>query len=71
MLTLYSPHNAVDCAGVSRRDFVRFGALGLGGWTLGGLLGLRRQLRAAGGDVVRDKSVVLLFLSGGASHIEY
>jgi hypothetical protein len=72
MLTVYSPHDRVNCAGVSRRDFIRFGALGLGGWTLGGMLGLKSWLRAATGnpDFVRDKAVVLLFLSGGASHIE-
>jgi uncharacterized protein (DUF1501 family) len=72
MLTLYSPHDRLNCAGVSRRDFIRFGALGLGGWTLGGMLGLKSRLQAATGnpDFVRDKSVVLLFLSGGASHIE-
>jgi uncharacterized protein (DUF1501 family) len=72
MLTLYSPHDRMNCAGVSRRDFIRFGALGLGGLTLGGMLGLKSRLQAAAGnpEFVRDKSVVLLFLSGGASHIE-
>jgi hypothetical protein len=72
MLTLYAPHDARNCAGVSRRDFLRVGALGLGGWTLGSLLGLKSTLQAASGgsDFVRDKAVVLLFLSGGASHIE-
>ncbi len=72
MLTLYSAHESRNCAGVSRRDFLRAGTLGLGGWTLGGLLGLKSQLHAAAGasDFIRDKAVVLLFLSGGASHIE-
>ena len=72
MLTLYSAHEGWNCAGVSRRDFLRAGTLGLGGWTLGGLLGLKSRLQAASGSsgFIRDKSVVLLFLSGGASHIE-
>ncbi len=72
MLAIHSPPDRTDCAGIRRRDFVRFGALGLGSWTLAGLLGLKSKLRAAvrEPDFVRDKSVVLLFLSGGASHIE-
>ncbi len=71
MLTLLSPQSAANCAGVSRRDFIRFGALGFAGFTLPDLLSVRRRLRAASGaDYVRDKAVVLLFLSGGASHIE-
>jgi hypothetical protein len=72
MLTLCAAHDAQNRVGVSRRDFLRAGTLGLGGWTLGGLLGLKSTLQAApgGSDFVRDKAVVLLFLSGGASHIE-
>ncbi len=69
MLTVRSAHDAKNCAGVSRRDFIRFGALGLGGLTLPGLLNLKAQAGAEP-NFVRDKSVVLLFLSGGASHIE-
>lgn len=52
----------------NRRDFIRVGALGLGGLTLPWLLS-RRALAAEPGGV-RDRAVVLLFLSGGASHIE-
>jgi hypothetical protein len=71
VLTLYSPHAAKNCAGISRRDFVRFGALALAGLGLPDVLSIRRQVRAATGkDFVHDKAVVLLFLSGGASHIE-
>ncbi|MCI0705734.1 MAG: DUF1501 domain-containing protein [Planctomycetia bacterium] len=49
------------CEGTSRRDFLRIGALGLGALTLPNLL----ALKAAAPAVVRDKSVVLLFLQGG------
>jgi uncharacterized protein (DUF1501 family) len=49
------------CAGPSRRDFLRIGALGLGGLTLPDLL----RLKAAAPAAVRDKAVVLLFLQGG------
>lgn len=69
MLTLLDTVRSRDCAGVLRRDFLRAGALGLGGLTLPWLLGQRAEA-AAGEDYVRDKAVVLLFLSGGASHIE-
>ena len=68
MLTVFSGQARRDCEGASRRDFLRAGTLSLGSLTLPGLL----AARAAGGDesFVRDKSVVLLYLSGGASHIE-
>ncbi|MFP6751864.1 MAG: DUF1501 domain-containing protein [Pirellulaceae bacterium] len=68
MLTVFSGQAGRDCEGASRRDFLRAGTLSLGSLTLPGLL----AARAAGGDesFVRDKSVVLLYLSGGASHIE-
>ncbi|MFP6657108.1 MAG: DUF1501 domain-containing protein, partial [Pirellulales bacterium] len=70
MLTIYGQNNSRDCEGLSRRDFVRAGTLGIGGLSLPWLL--RHQAMAAAGDAdyVRDKAVVLLFLAGGASHIE-
>ena len=55
----------IDLAtGATRRDFLRIGTFGLGG------LALPRLLAARDGGFLRDRSVVLLFLSGGASHIE-
>lgn len=69
MLTVYSPGGTCDRQGIARRDFLRAGALSLGGWSLADLL--RVQSHAAGGSpLVRDKAIVVLFLSGGASHIE-
>ncbi len=59
-----------DCSGLVRRNFLKAGLLGLGGLTLPGLLRARAAAADAAGSVVRDKSVVLLFLGGGASHIE-
>lgn len=67
MLTLRSDSSSC-CERFARRDFLRAGALGLGGLTLPWLLS--RRARAAEPDAVRDRAVVLLFLSGGASHIE-
>ena len=55
-----------DCAGAPRREFLRIGALGLGGVTLPRVLAL-----ASGGlDVVHDKAVVILNLQGGPTQVE-
>src|SRR5262249_33012252 len=58
-----------DCSGLERRDFLRAGFLGLGGLTLPAML-RARAVAETGSGAVRDKAVVLLFLGGGASHIE-
>ncbi|MFP6617983.1 MAG: DUF1501 domain-containing protein, partial [Pirellulaceae bacterium] len=55
-------------AGMTRRELLRVGTLGLGGLTLSQLLASRGQ--AANVNPLRDKSVVLLFLQGGPTHIE-
>src|SRR5438045_2027382 len=70
MLTIDSRYGSRDCSGVTRRDFLRVGALGLGGLTLPGLLANKAQANETGINYIRDKAVVLLYLSGGASHIE-
>jgi uncharacterized protein (DUF1501 family) len=56
------------CDGTSRREFLRVGTLGLGGLTLADLL----RLRAAGapGPSRPKRSVIYLFLDGGASQLE-
>jgi len=72
-LTSSSPNSKTldrDCSGLARRDFLRIGALTLGGLALPQLLAARASGATAGASYLRDKSVVLLFLSGGASHIE-
>lgn len=58
-----------DCSGASRRDFLRIGALGLGGWSLPQLLAARANA-APGSDPFRGKSIVVLFLCGGVSQHE-
>jgi uncharacterized protein (DUF1501 family) len=71
MLTLHDTRADRTCQGFSRRQFLRIGSLGLfGGLTLPMLLQARAQAAEAG-RTVKDKSVVLLFLSGGPSHIEF
>lgn len=55
------------CDGLSRRNFLRIGSLGLGGMALPGLL----QAEAAAGIGSRGnqhKAVIMIFLPGGPSH---
>ncbi len=55
------------CDGLTRREFVKVGALGVGGLTLPGLL----RARAADASLpARAKSVLLLWMGGGPSHFE-
>src|SRR5438270_736202 len=57
------------CDGSTRREFLQIGSLALGGLTLPHLL----QVRAAAtetGQTVRNTSVILLFLDGGAPQHE-
>ena len=69
MLSFQGTSGHVNCEGVSRRDVLRVGALGMGGLTLPALL-RARAADAAAGRPVKDTSVVWLFLSGGPSHLD-
>jgi hypothetical protein len=69
MLSICGPGRVRHCQGVSRREFLRVGSLALGGLSLPGLLAGRAQA-AASRKVIRDRSVVLLFLVGGPPQIE-
>ncbi len=69
MLRLITGPARVDCARISRRDCLTIGTLGVGSLTLAHLLAAKAGAKDAA-EFVRDKSVVLLFLGGGASHIE-
>ena len=61
MLTIHDPLPNRTCEEFSRRDFLRVGALGAGSLSLAGLLQARAEAGLSPG-VLRDKSVVLLFL---------
>jgi hypothetical protein len=69
MLTLIDRAPDRNCQGFCRREFLRIGGLALGGLGLPGLLASRARAAAAG-RLVKDRSVVLLFLQGGPTHIE-
>lgn len=55
-----------NCAGITRRDFVRVGALGAFGLSLPSLL----QAEARAGESTKDVNVILIWLDGGPSHID-
>lgn len=65
MLRLCSPEG-----GLSRRSFLQIGTLGLGGWSLAHLTRWAEAAREARLPLVRDKSVIFLFLHGGPSQFE-
>ena len=67
MLTVWGQKQRT-CDGVSRRDFLRVGALGLGGLTLADML----RLRAAAGEQATSspRAVIMVCLAGGPSHID-
>src|SRR6476661_4885543 len=65
MLTLWGPRRGF-CDHISRRDFLQAGALGLGGLTLADTL----RLRARGGARSSPRSVIMIWLNGGPSHID-
>ena len=69
MLTLTSSRNGTHCDGASRRDFLKIGALGLGGFALPDLLRARESAVKAG-QPTKNTSVVWLWLGGGPTHVE-
>lgn len=66
MLTIFGRGDKPLCDGISRRSFLRIGALGLGG----AAFGLPELLRAeaAAGKGSSHKSVIHVFLGGGPPH---
>jgi hypothetical protein len=73
MLTISDTRRSRHCQGASRRDFLKVGSLGLfGGLGLPELLAARARAGDGGQPTTKkDRAVVLLFLSGGPSHIEF
>jgi hypothetical protein len=69
MLNLFGRTTSRNCEGTSRRDFLKVGSLGMGAMTLPALLRARAGA-AESGRVVRNTSVVWLWLGGGPTHVE-
>jgi len=66
MLNLFGQGNAQFCDGVSRRSFLKIGALGIGGLTVADLMRAEAQ---AGADAT-GKSIINIILSGGPTHLD-
>ncbi|MDB6149562.1 MAG: hypothetical protein JWQ44_1010 [Chthoniobacter sp.] len=62
-----TPRRSHLCNGLSRRDFIRIGALAPIGLTLANLLSVEKAIAGAASRA-RAKSVILVFLGGGISH---
>src|SRR5712671_4417621 len=63
MLTIYGQRHRF-CDGISRRNFLRIGALGLGGLALPQLL----QAEAQSGIRKSHKAIIMIYLPGGPPH---
>jgi hypothetical protein len=66
MLTFWSGQKHSYCDGISRRNFLKVGALGAAGLSLADLL----RLQAAGNGAGGFKAVIMILLGGGPSHID-
>jgi len=68
MLTIAQNKASQYCDGISRRHFLRAGGLGMAGLSLADLL----RLKASGQvrDEAREKSVIMVYLPGGPSHLD-
>jgi hypothetical protein len=66
MLTIWGKKQKPLCDGLSRREFLRVGALGMGGLSLADLL----RHRALGGEPARSsrRAVIMIYLCGAPSH---
>ncbi len=54
------------CDGISRRGFLKVGALGIGGLTLADMF----RLEAMAGDSLAGKSIINIYLPGGPTHMD-
>jgi hypothetical protein len=68
MLSFFNGGREQFCDGVSRRGFLQCGALAVGGLALSDLLRLKAQ--GAVSPTRRGKSVIMICLGGGPSHVD-
>src|SRR5438477_10841198 len=67
MLTFWGSQRRF-CDGLSRRDFLKVGALAIGGLALPDLLRLKAQGSTRAGPP--GKAIIMVYLNGGPSHID-
>src|SRR5688500_3077868 len=71
MIRIEVNRGARHCDGMTRREALRIGALGLGGLTLPRLLQLQAQASVTNPNLpARAQSVIILVLFGGPSHLD-
>ena len=71
MLTIRGQQRRKLCDGISRRDFLTIGSLGVGGLTLEHLLRHQAHAAQAGtGPRPTPKAVIWIYMFGGPSHID-
>jgi len=68
MLTVWGEERGKFCDGLSRRSFLKVGALAIGGLTLADML--RRKAQGAVDAGVSGKAIIMVYLNGGPSHID-
>jgi len=66
VLSIWGKKHASCCDGISRRNFLRVGSLGLAGLTLGDVF--RLQAEQANGSRLSRKAVLMVYLPGGPPH---
>jgi hypothetical protein len=68
MLTVWGEERGRFCDGLSRRSFLKVGALTVGGLTLADVLRLKAQGAVDAG--ASGKAIIMVYLNGGPSHID-
>jgi hypothetical protein len=68
MLNFWARSGDRFCDGITRRNFLKVGALGVGGLTLGDLLALKARGGVSAGSQTR--SIIMVYLNGGPSHMD-
>src|SRR5262249_43797469 len=68
MLTFFNGKREPFCAGISRRNFLGVGALAMGGLALSDFLRLKAEGLISADR--RGKSVIMICLGGGPSHVD-
>src|SRR5262245_31198040 len=68
MLTVWGEERGRFCDGLSRRSFLKVGALAVGGLTLADVLRLKAQGVVDAG--ASGKAIIMVYLNGGPSHID-
>ena len=63
MLTIYGANNRM-CDGISRRNFIQIGALGMGGLTMPQLLQAEKNSTLG----KSGKAIIMIYLPGGPPH---